>query len=252
VHHHLIREGTRTRAGLVVESGEPREAMHFCLLIGYGAGAVNPYLAFATMAGMIRDGRLRDIDQDTAVHNFIKAIGKSITKVASKMGISTTQSYRGAQIFEAIGLAKDVIDKYFSWTPSRIGGVGLEAIARETAIRHAHAFKVDVNLDGELDVGGQYQWRRRGEYHMYNPNTIAKLQHSVRSGNFRMFKDYTRLVDEQSRSLATLRSLLKFNSDRPPCHCDEPDRRQEQYRRRRRGSRPLHSRSERRLSPQRD
>jgi glutamate synthase (NADPH) large chain len=221
VHHHLIREGTRTRAGLVVESGEPREAMHFCLLIGYGAGAVNPYLAFATMAGMIRDGRLRDIDQETAVHNFIKAVGKSITKVASKMGISTTQSYRGAQIFEAIGVAQDVIDKYFSWTPSRVGGVGLEAIARETAARHSYAFKADPTLDGELDVGGQYQWRRRGEYHMYNPNTIAKLQHSVRSGNFRMFKDYTRLVDEQSKSLATLRSLLKFNSDRPPVTLEE-------------------------------
>jgi glutamate synthase (NADPH/NADH) large chain len=221
VHHHLIREGTRTRAGIVVESGEPREAMHFCLLIGYGAGAVNPYLAFATMAGMIRDGRLRDIDEDAAVHNFVKAVGKSITKVASKMGISTTQSYRGAQIFEAIGLAEDVVDKYFSWTPSRVGGVGLDAIARETAARHHYAFKVEASLDGELDVGGQYQWRRRGEYHMYNPNTIAKLQHSVRAGNFRMFKDYTKQIDEQSRSLATLRSLLKFNSGRPPVPIDE-------------------------------
>ena len=134
--------------------------MHFCLLVGYGAGAVNPYLAYATMAGMIRDGQLRDIDEDTAVHNFVKAVGKSITKVASKMGISTTQSYRGAQIFEAIGLAQDVIDKYFTWTPSRVGGVGLDAIARETAARHSYAFKVAANLDGDLDVGGQYQWRR--------------------------------------------------------------------------------------------
>ncbi|MDB5108631.1 MAG: glutamate synthase large subunit, partial [Candidatus Binatus sp.] len=215
VHHHLIREGTRTRAGLVVESGEPREVMHFCLLIGYGAGAVNPYLAYATMAGMINDGRLKDIDEDAAVHNFVKAVGKSITKVASKMGISTTQSYRGAQIFEAIGLSKEIIDRYFSWTPSRVGGVGLDTIARETAARHAHAFKAQANLDGELDVGGQYQWRRRGEFHMYNPNTIAKLQHSVRSGNYRLFKDYTRAVDDHSRSLATLRGLLKFNSNRP-------------------------------------
>ena len=221
VHHHLIREGTRTRAGLVVESGEPREAMHFCLLVGYGAGAVNPYLAYATMAGMIRDGQLRDIDEDTAVHNFVKAIGKSITKVASKMGISTTQSYRGAQIFEAIGLAQDVIDKYFTWTPSRVAGVGLDAIARETADRHNYAFKVAKNLDGDLDVGGQYQWRRAGEFHMYNPNTIARLQHSVRSGNFRLFKEYTKAVDEQSRSLATLRSLLKFNSSRPPVPLEE-------------------------------
>jgi len=221
VHHHLIREGTRTRAGLVVESGEPREAMHFCLLVGYGAGAVNPYLAYATMAGMISDGQLRDIDEDTAVHNFVKAIGKSITKVASKMGISTTQSYRGAQIFEAIGLAQNVIDQYFSWTPSRIGGIGLDAIARETAARHTYAYKVAANLDGNLDVGGVYQWRRAGEFHMYNPNTIARLQHSVRSGNFRLFKEYTKAVDEQSRSLATLRSLLKFNSNRPSIPLDE-------------------------------
>ena len=221
VHHHLIRAGTRTRVGLVVESGEPREAMHFCLLIGYGAGAVNPYLAFATMAGMIRDGRLRDIDQETAVHNFVKAVGKSVTKVASKMGISTTQSYRGAQIFEAIGLSKDVIDQYFSWTASRVGGIGLDAIAKETAERHNHAYKVALNLDGELDVGGQYQWRRRGEFHMYNPNTIAKLQHSVRAGNYRLFKDYTKSVDDQGRALATLRSLLKFKSDRQPVPLEE-------------------------------
>src|SRR5580698_8131 len=221
VHHHLIREGTRTRAGLVVESGEPREAQHFCLLVGYGAGAVNPYLAYATMAGMISDGQLRDIDEDTAVHNFVKAIGKSITKVASKMGISTTQSYRGAQIFEAIGLAQDVIDQYFSWTPSRVGGIGLDAIARETAARHTYAYKVAANLDGNLDVGGVYQWRRAGEFHMYNPNTIARLQHSVRSGNFLLFKEYTRAVDEQGRSLATLRSLLKFNSNRPSIPLDE-------------------------------
>src|SRR6202050_1632650 len=170
---------------------------------------------------LIRAGQLRDIDEDTAVHNFVKAIGKSITKVASKMGISTTQSYRGAQIFEAIGLAEDVIDKYFTWTPSRVAGVGLDAIARETAARHTYAFKVAANLDGDLDVGGQYQWRRAGEFHMYNPNTIARLQHSVRSGNFRLFKEYTKAVDEQSRSLATLRSLLKFNSSRPSVPLEE-------------------------------
>jgi len=221
VHHHLIREGTRTRCGLVVESGEPREAMHFCALAGYGACAINPYLAYATLAGMIEDGRLKDIDEDTAVHNFIKAVTKSMIKVASKMGISTLQSYRGAQIFEAIGLSKDVIDRYFTWTASRVGGVGLDAIAKETANRHHHAFEIMPNLDGDLDVGGQYQWRRRGEYHMYNPNTIAKLQHSVRSGNYRLFKEYSKLVDEQSRSLSTLRSLLKFKYDRPPVPIEE-------------------------------
>jgi glutamate synthase domain-containing protein 2/glutamate synthase domain-containing protein 1/glutamate synthase domain-containing protein 3 len=221
VHHHLIREGTRTRCGIVVESGEPREAMHCCLLVGYGAGAVNPYLAYATLAAMIEDGRLRDLDEDTAVHNFIKAATKSMIKVASKMGISTIQSYRGAQIFEAIGLGREIIDKYFTWTASRVGGIGLDAIARETIERHRYAFEVQPNLDGELDAGGFYQWRRRGEFHMYNPNTIAKLQHSVRSGNFRLFKEYTRLVDEQSRNLATLRSLLKFRFDRPSVPLDE-------------------------------
>ncbi|HYB91493.1 MAG TPA: glutamate synthase large subunit [Candidatus Binataceae bacterium] len=221
VHHHLIREGTRTRVGLVVESGEPREAMHFCLLMGYGAGAINPYLAFATLARMIEDGRLKDVDEETAIGNFIKAVTKSLIKVASKMGISTLQSYRGAQIFEAIGLSKEVVDKYFTWTASRVGGIGLDAIARETAARHTLAINAQANLDGELDIGGQYQWRRRGEYHMYNPNSIAKLQHSVRSGNYRVFKEYTRLIDDQSRSLATLRSLLKFKSVRPPVPIEE-------------------------------
>jgi glutamate synthase (NADPH/NADH) large chain len=221
VHHHLIREGTRTRCGLVVESGEPREVMHFCLLIGYGAGAINPYLAYATLAGMIDDGRLKDIDEQEAVEHFIKALGKSLIKVASKMGISTLQSYRGAQIFEAIGLNRELVDRYFTWTASRVGGVGLAEIAREAANRHRLAYKADPNLDGDLDVGGQYQWRRRGEYHMYNPNTIAKLQHAVRSGNYRLFKEYTRLVDEYSRNSATLRSLLKFKPNREPVPLEE-------------------------------
>jgi glutamate synthase (NADPH) large chain len=221
VHHHLIRAGTRTKCGLVVESGEPREVMHFCLLVGYGAGAINPYLAYATLAGMIHDGRLKDISEEEAVEHFIKAVGKSLIKVASKMGISTVQSYRGAQIFEAIGLSREVVDKYFTWTGSRVGGIGLDVIARESANRHKLAYKADPNLDGELEVGGQYQWRRRGEFHMYNPNTIARLQHAVRSGNYRLFKEYTRLVDEQSRNLATLRSLLKFNSNRPPVPLEE-------------------------------
>jgi len=221
VHHHLIREGTRTKCGLVIESGEPREVMHFCLLVGYGAGAINPYLAYATMAGMIQDGRLKDVTEEEAVEHFVKALGKSLVKVASKMGISTVQSYRGAQIFEAIGLSKEIIDKYFTWTPSRVGGIGLDAIAREAANRHRQAYEADPNLDGELEVGGQYQWRRRGEHHMYNPNTIAKLQHAVRAGNYKMFKEYTRLVDDHSRNLSTLRSLLKFKSDRPSIPIEE-------------------------------
>src|SRR5579863_1080787 len=166
VHHHLIREGTRTRAGLVVESGEPREAQHFCLLVGYGAGAINPYLAYATMAGMIDEGVLKDVDEESAVEHFNKSVVKSLIKIASKMGISTVQSYRGAQIFEAIGLNQEVIDRYFTWTASRVGGVGLEAIARETANRHRRAFEIMPNLDHQLEAGGQYQWRRRGEHHM--------------------------------------------------------------------------------------
>jgi glutamate synthase (ferredoxin) len=221
VHHHLIREGTRTRCGLIIESGEPREVMHFCLLMGYGAGAINPYLAFATFSGMIDEGKLQDVSEEEAVEHYVKALGKSLIKVASKMGISTLQSYRGAQIFEAIGLNREIIDNYFSWTASRVGGVGLDAIARESGNRHRLAFHADPNLDGELDAGGQYQWRRRGEYHMYNPNTIAKLQHSVRSGNYRLFKEYSRLVDEHSRNQATLRSLLKFKPNRPPVPIEE-------------------------------
>ncbi|HKV55523.1 MAG TPA: glutamate synthase large subunit, partial [Candidatus Binataceae bacterium] len=221
VHHHLIREGTRTKCGIVVESGEPREVMHFCLLVGYGAGAINPYLTYATMAGMIHDGRLKDVGEEEAVEHFVKALGKSLIKVASKMGISTVQSYRGAQIFEAIGLSKEVVDKYFTWTASRVGGVGLDVIARESVNRHKLAYQADPNLDGELDAGGQYQWRRRGEFHMYNPNSIAKLQHAVRSGNYRLFKEYSQLVDDQSRNLATLRSLIKFKFDRPPVPIEE-------------------------------
>jgi len=221
VHHHLIREGTRTQAGLVVESAEPREVMHFCLLIGYGAGAINPYLAFSTLGGMIREGMLKDIDEAAAIEHYIKAISKSLLKVSSKMGISTLQSYRGAQIFEAIGLSHEVIDRYFTWTASRVEGIGLDAIAAETKRRHDHAFKFDPALDGELDPGGQYQWRRRGEFHMYNPNSIAKLQHAVRAGSYRLFKEYTRVVDENSRHLATLRSLFKFKTAGAPIPIEE-------------------------------
>jgi glutamate synthase domain-containing protein 2/glutamate synthase domain-containing protein 1/glutamate synthase domain-containing protein 3 len=210
VHHHLIREGTRTHCGLVIESGEAREIMHFALLIGYGAGAVNPYLAYETLAGMIRDDVLKGIAVDEAIEHYVKAVNKGLLKVASKMGISTVQSYRGAQIFEAIGLNKDLIERYFTWTASRIEGVGLDVIARECAERHHLAFEVSPSLDGDLDPGGQYQWRRRGEFHMYNPETIAKLQHAVRAGNYRMFKEYSRLVDDHSRQLATLRGLFKF------------------------------------------
>jgi glutamate synthase domain-containing protein 2/glutamate synthase domain-containing protein 1/glutamate synthase domain-containing protein 3 len=215
VHHHLIREGTRTRCGLVIETGEAREVMHFDLLIGYGAGAVNPYLAYETLAALIADGVLKNVTVEEAVDHYIKAINKGLLKTASKMGISTVHSYRGAQIFEAIGLNHEVVDRYFTWTPSRIEGIGLDEIARECAERHHYAFDVSPSLDGDLDVGGQYQWRRRGEYHMYNPETVASLQHAVRSGSYKKFKEYTALANNESEKLCTIRGLLKFKPGNP-------------------------------------
>jgi glutamate synthase (NADPH/NADH) large chain len=215
VHHHLIREGTRTRCGIVVESGEPREVHHFCLLIGYGAAAINPYLACESVIDMVTDGRIEDTDPDAAVENYMKAANKGVLKVMTKMGISTVQSYHGAQIFEAIGLARDVIDRYFTWTPSRIEGIGLDVIAEECRRRHHLAHEISPSVDGELDPGGQYQWRRRGEYHSYNPETIAKLQHACRSGNYDLFKQYSRLVNEDSKHLCTIRGLLNFKPGSP-------------------------------------
>ncbi len=215
VHHHLIRAGTRTRCGLALESGEPREVMHFALLLGYGCAAINPYLAFETLVDMIRTGVLKGVGEEEAIAHYVKAITKGLLKVASKMGISTLQSYRGAQIFEAIGLNREVIDRYFTWTPSRIEGIGLDVIAEECQARHHHAFAVSPSLDGDLDVGGQYQWRRRGEFHMYNPESIARLQHAVRKGSYALFKEYTRLVDDASREISTLRGLLRFKPSKP-------------------------------------
>ena len=172
VHHHLIREGTRTRVGLVLESGEPREVHHFSLLIGYGAGAINPYVAFETLDDMIRQGLLTNIKHKDACKNFVKAAVKGVVKVTSKMGISTIQSYRGAQIFEAIGLHPSVIEKYFTGTASRVGGIGLDVIAREVRARHQLAFP-DRQVNGHvLDAGGQYQWRADGELHLFNPQTV--------------------------------------------------------------------------------
>jgi glutamate synthase (NADPH/NADH) large chain len=213
VHHHLIREGTRTQCGLVIETGEAREAHHFCLLIGYGAGAINPYLAFETIHDLHKGGLLpKDISFEQAKKNYIKAANKAILKIASKMGISTVQSYRGAQIFEAIGLSDDVIDKYFTNTASRIKGVGLDVIAAEALDRHRRGFppiEVDCNV---LDTGGQYQWRRDGEYHMWNPDTVAKLQHAVRVDSYKTFKEFTQLLNDEARNRCTLRGLLQFKT----------------------------------------
>ena len=222
VHHHLIREGTRTKVGLVVESGEPREVHHFCLLLGYGAGAINPYLALATAEDLAERGELNGTKPDYAARNFIKANEKGLLKVMSKMGISTVQSYRGAQIFEAVGLNQDLIDQYFTWTPSRVEGIGLNVVEEEQLQRHRFAFpeqEIDATLD--LDPGGAYQWRRHGEVHQWNPDTIAKLQYATRANSWDSYQEFSQAVNDQSRQLATLRGLLEFKSDRQPVPLDE-------------------------------
>jgi glutamate synthase domain-containing protein 2/glutamate synthase domain-containing protein 1/glutamate synthase domain-containing protein 3 len=217
VHHHLIREGTRTQCGLVIETGEAREVHHFCLLIGYGAGAVNPYVAFETLADMEKEGLLpKGLTYDVAKKNYIKAANKGIIKVASKMGISTVQSYRGAQIFEAVGLSKDMVAKYFTGTASRIDGVPLEVIAKESLMRHRRAFP-RIEVDGDvLDSGGQYQWRRDGEYHMWNPDSVAKLQQAVRITGYPTFKEYSKLIDDESKHRCTIRGLLNIKPAAQP------------------------------------
>ncbi|HYP14401.1 MAG TPA: glutamate synthase central domain-containing protein, partial [Bryobacteraceae bacterium] len=196
VHNHLVREGTRTQVALIIESGEPREVMHFCVLIGYGASAVNPYLAIETLEDLATRKMLPPgTTFEKALSNYKKAINKGLLKVFSKMGISTLQSYRGAQIFEAIGLNKSLVDKYFTGTPSRIEGVGLDVLAREAQMKHAHAFNELTENETELETGGTYQYRVRGEYHMLNPMTVSKLQHSVQQQSFSTFKEYTELVN---------------------------------------------------------
>ncbi len=221
LHHHLIREGTRTKVGLVLESGEPREVHHFALLIGYGAGAINPYLAFETLDDMIRQGNLTGTTHDKAVKNYIKAINKGVLKVMSKMGISTAQSYCGAQIFEAVGLNRDVIDKYFTWTSSRINGIGLDVIAAEVKARHDHAYP-DRCVNGRaLDAGGHYQWRREGEYHLFNPETVHKLQYACRANDYKAFKEYSTQVNDQSKRLCTLRGLFEMKLAERPIPIEE-------------------------------
>jgi glutamate synthase (ferredoxin) len=221
VHHHLVREGTRTRVGLVIESGEPREVHHAALLIGYGAGAINPYLAFETLDDLIREGLLLDLEHKKAVKSYIKALNKGVLKVISKMGISTIQSYRGAQIFEAIGLNKEFIATYFTWTASRIGGVGIDVIAQEVMLRHRKAFPERPVGTPDLDWGGEYQWRRDGEYHLFNPETVFKLQHATRSKQYKIFREYTELVNNQTRNLCTLRGLFEFKFAETPVPLEE-------------------------------
>jgi glutamate synthase (ferredoxin) len=212
VHHHLIREGTRTQVSLVLESGEPREVHHFALLIGYGAGAINPYLAFETLDDMHRQGNITKVDAEKAIYHYVKAIDKGVLKVMSKMGISTAQSYCGAQIFEAVGLHEDIIGKYFTGTASRIGGIGMDVIAQEVRARHDHAFTERPTNGRTLDVGGHYQYRKEGEYHLFNPESVHKLQYACRSNNYRIFKEYSKLVDDQAKRLCTLRGLMSFKT----------------------------------------
>src|SRR6202453_3078048 len=215
LHHHLIREGIRTRVGLVLESGEPREVHQFSLLIGYGAGAINPYVAFETLGDMIRQGLLVNISHKDACKNYVKAVTKGVVKVISKMGISTIQSYRGAQIFEAIGLHPSVVEKYFTGTASRVGGVGADIIAREVQMRHQAAFPARQVNGHVLEVGGSYQWRAEGEYHLFNPETVHKLQQACRNADYKAFKDYSQAVNDQSKKACTLRGLLEIKSATP-------------------------------------
>ncbi len=216
VHHHLVREGSRTRCALIVETGEARECHHMALLVGYGAAVINPYLALETIEELLAEGEVQDVDLQHAVRNYIRACTKGVLKVMSKMGISTLQSYRGAQIFEAVGLDKAFVDRCFTWTASRIGGIGVDTVAEEVVRRHARAFAERGRGDDELDSGGEYQWRRDGEYHLFNPETVFKLQHAARSNRAGVYREYARLVNDQSRQRATLRGLLELKPAAEP------------------------------------
>lgn len=224
VHHHLIREKTRTKVGLVIETGEVREVHHVALLIGFGAAAVNPYLAMESAEDLVLQGVITDIDAEKAVKNLIKALGKGVLKVMSKMGISTIASYTGAQVFEALGLSQELIDEYFAGTTSRLGGVGIDVIAEETIERHHIAYPPGGEVPGtkRLPIGGEYQWRREGEPHLFDPETVFTLQHATRAKRYDVFKRYTKRVDDQSKTLMTLRGLFTFNEGlRKPISIDE-------------------------------
>ena len=212
IHHHLVREGLRTTAGLVVETGSAREVHHFAVLAGYGAEAVHPYLAMETLVDLHKT-LAGDLSPEKAVYNYVKAIGKGLSKIMSKMGISTYMSYCGAQIFEAIGLQKDFVEKYFRGTASQVGGIGVFEVAEEALRMHVAAFGNDPTLATMLDAGGEYAWRTRGEEHMWTPDAIAKLQHSVRGGQFDTYKDYAQIINDQSRRHMTLRGLFEFKVD---------------------------------------
>ena len=224
VHHHLIRRENRMKVGLIVEAGDVREVHHIALLIGYGASAVNPYLAMESVEQLVRAGMIPDITPEKAVKNLIKALGKGVLKIMSKMGISVVGSYAGAQAFEAVGLSQQFVDQYFTGTVSLLGGVGMEIIAAESAARHSAAYPQDgaINAHERLAIGGEYQWRRDGPPHLFNPDTIFRLQHSTRSRRYDIFREYTKLVDEQAENLMTLRGLLSLRTGvRPAVPIDE-------------------------------
>jgi len=224
VHHHLVRDRTRTQVGLVVESGDAREVHHMAALCGFGAAAINPYMAFESIEDMVDRGVITGISSDQAKANYVKAAGKGVLKVMSKMGISTLASYTGAQLFQAIGISQQVLDDYFTGLHCPVGGIDLDDIAADVASRHTLAYldRPDERAHRELEVGGEYQWRREGEYHLFNPDTVFKLQHATRTGQYAIFKEYTKLVDDQSERFASLRGLLKFREGvRPPVPLDE-------------------------------
>ncbi len=222
VHHHLLNKGLRGKVGIVVECGDAWEVHHFATLISFGASAINPYMAFETIVGLKKAGHIKEeYSEDKLFGNFIKAVDKGLLKVFSKMGISTLQSYQGAQIFEALGIHKEVIDKYFKNTVSRIGGLKLDDIAREAIIKHAQAYPKIAASTPKLEVGGLYQWKRRGEFHLFNPQTIHLLQHSTKTGDYQVYKKYAKLINDQSQKALALRGLLEFKKDREPISIDE-------------------------------
>ncbi|HMS74390.1 glutamate synthase large subunit [Gordonia sp. (in: high G+C Gram-positive bacteria)] len=224
VHHHLVRERQRTRVGLIVESGDCREVHHVAALVGFGAAAVNPYMAFESIEDMIERGAITGVDFPTARANYIKSASKGVLKVMSKMGISTLASYTGAQLFQVIGIGQATVDEFFTGLNSQLDGIGLDEIADDVAARHALAFtdRPTELAHRELPVGGEYQWRREGEYHLFNPDTVFKLQHSTRTGQYSVFKEYTKMVDDQTQQLGTLRGLFDFNfGDRDPIPIDK-------------------------------
>ena len=219
LHHHLIRNGTRMKVNIILESGEPREVHHAAVLIGYGVDAINPYLAYESLNELIKGGLL-EMDYDEAVSRYKKCLTKGVVKIMSKMGISTIQSYRGAQIFEALGIAQSVVDKYFTGTTTRIGGIGIDEIEKEALLRHAAAFD-KVKATDALETGGQLKWRAKGEYHMFNPESIYKLQKACRTGDYKLYKEYAKEMDAHSAKQCTIRGLLDIKTIDKPIAIDD-------------------------------